>query len=97
MLDDLAIPDRLGAKLAGARVELHARQVGLFFGLQALDDERSRVEEQPQWRALPVGGVAGRAHRRDSREEIKLGCSNLRSRRSLESESEPATDTAMHF
>ena len=68
-----AIPDRLGAKLAGARVELHARQARLLLGRRALDDQRSRVEEQAQRRGLAVGRAAGRAHGRHSREEIKLG------------------------
>ena len=58
MLHDGAIPDRLGAELAGAKVELHARQVGLVLGAQALDDQGPRVEEQPQRLALAVGRVA---------------------------------------
>ena len=73
VLDDRAVKDRRRAILTGARVELHARQIWIVFGFRAVDDERARVEEQPNWRALPVGGVAGRAHRRDSPEDAKLG------------------------
>ncbi len=46
VLDDGAIPDRLGAELAGAEVELHARQVGLVVRGRALDDQRARVERE---------------------------------------------------